>query len=90
MCTCSDRLRRLQITVAKLIQELPERKRNGARVASSTATSLLFDKFKSASQATGLLNSIEFLPRMDAELKEQPKEVIRKLEELRNHRKHWL
>jgi hypothetical protein len=90
MCTCSDRLPRLQITVAKLIQELPERKRNGARVASSTATSLLFDKFKSASQATGLLNSIEFLPRMDAELKEQPKEVIRKLEELRKHRKHRL
>lgn len=79
-------LDRLQITLAKLIQELPQRKRNGSRIAGSTVSSLAFDKTKSASQAVGLLNSIEFLPEMEAEIKANPDGVISKVEALRKYR----
>ncbi len=68
------------------MQELPQKKRNGSRIAGSTVSSLAFDKTKSASQAIGLLNSMEFLPEMEAEIKEHPEAVVKKLETLRKHR----
>ena len=74
---------RIAIVVAKLVQDLPRRKRSGNAIASTTASSMGFDQSKSTSTATGLFNNLTFLPSVAEERKSNPESVIAKLQKLR-------
>ena len=76
-------MRRLEVTVAKLVQELPQRKRDGDTVARAVSDALLFEESKSTAASNGLLRQLEFLPELAAKLKEDPEGVVKDLEEFR-------
>ena len=78
---------RLAVSIAKLVQDLPERKRNGQAVAWETAKNLAFDAAKSTSNATSLHNDLIFLLKIAAEIRNQPDLTIAKLRKLREMRK---
>lgn len=76
--------RRLEVTTAKLVQELPQRKRDGDTVSRAISDSLIFDESKSTAASVGLLRSLEFLPEIAKKLKEGGEDEVRKdLEEFR-------
>jgi Zn-dependent M16 (insulinase) family peptidase len=74
---------RLEVIVAKMLQELPYEKRDGARVADAYLYSLAYDNAKSTSESCSLLNMLEFIPATAQALEENPDEVIKKLEGVR-------
>jgi Zn-dependent M16 (insulinase) family peptidase len=74
---------RLEVIVAKMLQELPYEKRDGARVADAYLYSLAYDPAKSTSESCSLLNMLEFIPATAQALKEDPETVIKHLEEVR-------
>jgi len=77
---------RLQVTVAKIQQSLPEMKRDGSTVLSSVWTDLLFNN-ASTSKAGGLIPQIDFVPKLAQELQESPEKVFADFEEIRKHSK---
>lgn len=72
--------------VAKQLQELPALKREGDDVARAWINKITYDLDKSASEAAGLLHSLEFIPKIAALLESEPDTVIKKLEEARAYR----
>lgn len=76
---------RLSVSIAKLLQDLPRRKRSAASAGSSTIFDMLFDKSKSPSIANGLLATLSSLPRIADELKNDPEVVIKRLKTLREY-----
>ncbi|GFZ50626.1 hypothetical protein JCM24511_08384 [Saitozyma sp. JCM 24511] len=72
---------RLQVIVAKQLQELPFEKRDGNKVASAWADRLGYDASKSTSEACSLLNLLEFVPVTAKALEHSPGEVIKMLEQ---------
>ncbi|CED82231.1 cytoplasm protein [Phaffia rhodozyma] len=74
---------RLEVTIAKLVQELPQQKRDGSSVARSVSERMIMDEGKSTSVANGLLRQLEFLPEVATRLKDDPESVIRDLEKFR-------
>ncbi|PSS37563.1 hypothetical protein PHLCEN_2v579 [Hermanssonia centrifuga] len=75
---------RLQVTIAKLQQSLPEMKRDGNTVMSSVAANLLYDE-SSTSRAGAVLTQMEFIPEISKRLQESPEAVIAEFEEIRKH-----
>jgi hypothetical protein len=71
------------VNVAKMLQELPYEKRDGSRVADAYLHDLAYDKAKSTSEATAMLNMLEFVPAVARALKDDPEKVISRLEEVR-------
>jgi hypothetical protein len=69
--------------VAKLLQELPQQKRDGNTIARTWANELAFDREKSTSQACALLGMLEFIPALSARLKTDPEGVIADMEDAR-------
>ena len=78
---------RLAVTVAKIQQSLPELKRDGNTVLSALWTELVHND-KSTSRASGVLSQIEFIPQLSKRLQENPDEVIKEMELVRNHSMH--
>lgn len=78
---------RLQVTVAKIQQSLPEMKRDGNTVLVSTWHDLIYDE-SSTERANGVLRQIQFIPTLAKLLQESPDEVIADLEEIRKYSKH--
>jgi Zn-dependent M16 (insulinase) family peptidase len=78
---------RLSVLVAKQLQELPYEKRNGNGIARAWANRLAFDKEKSTSESCGLLNLLEWLPGIAAELESESgrEGVVKGLEEARSY-----
>lgn len=76
-------LRSLEVSVAKLRQELPQRKRDGDTVSQSISRSLIFDEELSTGTSNGLLRQITFLPELARRIKEEPESVVKDLEEFR-------
>lgn len=76
---------RLEVIIAKELQNLPIRKRSGVAVAHAVLDNMAFDSETSPSQHSGLLELLEFLPKVSEELKETPEKVIQALEDLRRH-----
>jgi len=70
---------------AKLLQDLPRRKRSANSAGSSTIFDMLFDKAKSPSIANGLLGTLNSLPTIAEELAQNPEQVIKKLKTLREY-----
>jgi Zn-dependent M16 (insulinase) family peptidase len=78
-----DSTLRLQVTVAKVQQSLPEMKRDGNTVLGSLWADLLFG-LNSTSRLSGVLPQTEFIPQLMTELQENPEKVINDFEEIRN------
>jgi len=76
---------RLLVVSAKLLQDLPRRKRSANGAGSSTIFDMLFDKTKSPSIANGLLGTLNSLPSIAEELAQHPEQVIKKLKTLREY-----
>jgi hypothetical protein len=74
---------RLEVSVAKLRQELPQRKRDGDGVSQAMSRALIFDEAKSTAVSNGLLRQIEFLPELARRIKDDPASVVRDLEAFR-------
>ncbi|KAF9044800.1 hypothetical protein BDZ89DRAFT_1191615 [Hymenopellis radicata] len=73
---------RLQVTVAKIQQSLPEMKRNGNTVLGSLWGEVMYDK-SSTSLASGVLAQAEFIPKLVKQLQEDSEGVIADLETIR-------
>ncbi|KAG9126853.1 hypothetical protein FRC07_001710 [Ceratobasidium sp. 392] len=76
---------RLEVNVAKLLQSLPEQKRDGNTVMQSVSNSLLFETSKSVSNAGGIITQMDFIPELAKRLQESPEEVIKDMKEFRKH-----
>nr|GAT54909.1 predicted protein [Mycena chlorophos] len=75
---------RLQVTIAKIQQSLPEQKRDGSTVMGSLWSNLLFDE-SSTSRAGAILPQLDFIPQVAKQLQEKPDEVVANLLEMRRH-----
>jgi len=75
---------RLQVTIAKIQQSLPEMKRDGNTVLGSLWADLLYDE-SSTSRAGGVLPQVDFLPKLSKQLQATPDEVIKDFEEIRKY-----
>ncbi|KAG8786710.1 hypothetical protein FRC15_010850 [Serendipita sp. 397] len=73
---------RLEVTLAKVQQSLPELKRDGNTVSKSVFNELMFDK-SLTSISGGLLALMDWVPRVAAEVKEKPEFVIEQLKKVR-------
>ena len=73
---------RLQITLAKLQQSLPEMKRSGKTVLSAIASEQLYDETSTARAGT-VLKQAEFIPGLIQQLQDEPKKVIEEFELIR-------
>ncbi|KAF7347762.1 hypothetical protein MVEN_01533700 [Mycena venus] len=75
---------RLQVTIAKIQQSLPEMKRDGNTVLGSLWADLLYNE-ASTSRAGGILPQNEFIPNLAKQLAESPEQVIADLQEIRRY-----
>lgn len=75
---------RLQVVIAKIQQSLPEMKRDGNTVLGSVWADLLYDE-SSTSRAGGLIDQVDFIPKLAKQLQEKPEEVIADFEEIRKY-----
>lgn len=75
---------RLQVSVAKIRQSLPELKRDGNTVLGSVSAAMLYDE-NSTSRAGGVLTQMEFIPSLSEELESQPSKVLEAFEQIRSH-----
>ena len=79
-----SRICRLQVTVAKTLQSLPELKRDGNTVLGSVCSDLLYDS-SSTSRYSGVLPQAEFIPKLAEQLHEKPEEAIAAFVKIRQH-----
>jgi len=75
---------RLQVSVAKIQQSLPELKRDGNNVLSSVWANLLYAD-NSTSRAGGVLPQTEFIPQLIQDLQTCPDKVIADFNELKKY-----
>ncbi|KAF7320399.1 hypothetical protein MKEN_00824700 [Mycena kentingensis (nom. inval.)] len=75
---------RLQVTISKIQQSLPEIKRDGNAVLGSLWSNLLFSE-SSACRASGLLPQIDFIPQVSKQIQEDPEQVFADLAEIRRY-----
>ncbi|KAJ3514376.1 hypothetical protein NLJ89_g2417 [Agrocybe chaxingu] len=75
---------RLQVSLAKIQQSLPEMKRDGNNVLGSLWAELMYAE-NSTSRNGGVLPQAEFIPKLVKSLQESPVDVIADFEEIRKH-----
>lgn len=76
---------RLQISVAKIQQSMPEQKRDGDTILGSVTAELLFDE-TSVSRMTMTLPQSDFIPKLAEQLQQSPDEAVKDFEEIRRNR----
>lgn len=74
---------RLEVTLAKLQQSLPEMKRNGSSVSRSVFNDLVYDKTLTSVHA-GITPLMEWVPAISKLVQEDTESVVKKLEEVRS------
>ncbi|KAG8907247.1 hypothetical protein FRC01_007752 [Tulasnella sp. 417] len=74
---------RLEVTIAKVQQSLPELKRDGNTVLYAVSGDLLFDE-TSASKASDLLAQLDHIPKLAQRLKDDPEAVIADFKQIRD------
>ncbi|CAO1622067.1 unnamed protein product [Parajaminaea phylloscopi] len=74
---------RLKVSTAKMVQSLPELKRDGRSLSWSLLRSLTHDEQKSSSLATSILTLVTKLPELSERLAQEPEKVVQDLEEIR-------
>ncbi|KAI0330572.1 hypothetical protein GY45DRAFT_1323517 [Cubamyces sp. BRFM 1775] len=75
---------RLQVTIAKIQQSLPEMKRDGDTVLGSVSAELLYDE-SSTSRMGSVVPQVEFIPKISQQLQDAPAAVIKDFEEIRGY-----
>jgi Zn-dependent M16 (insulinase) family peptidase len=73
---------RLQVTLAKIQQSLPEMKRDGNTVLGSVWSELVYNE-SSTSRSGGIITQMDFIPKLVQELQDSPDTVISDFEEIR-------
>lgn len=73
----------LNIGISQELQDLPSEKMSGHTIASAGLTAMLFSE-NSITQAFNLLLCAKNLPKLAKSLRSNPKDIIRKLEQLRD------
>ncbi|CAE6470602.1 unnamed protein product [Rhizoctonia solani] len=76
---------RLEVNVAKILQSLPEQKRDGNTIMMAISNSLTFKTNKSVSNSGGITTQMEFIPELAKKLQENPEEVIGHMKKFREH-----
>ncbi|CAE7154201.1 unnamed protein product [Rhizoctonia solani] len=76
---------RLEVNVAKILQSLPEQKRDGNTIMTAISNSLTFKTHKSVSNSGGITTQMEFIPELAKKLQETPEEVIEHMRKFREH-----
>ncbi|KAH9818516.1 zinc metalloprotease [Melampsora americana] len=76
---------RLQITVAKGLQNIPSMKRDGEIVAGALYEELLYSHELALSLSTNLFKKDEWVPEIMEQLKSHPQTVIEHMNQLREH-----
>lgn len=74
---------RLEVTIAKVQQSLPELKRDGNTVLYAVSGDLLFDE-TSASKASEILAQMDHIPKLAQQLKDDPEAVISDFKQIRD------
>lgn len=72
---------RLGVTIAKMQQSLPQYKRDGNGVAEAVSSDLTYDASCTARCGT-VTGMMEWVPRISKELKENPKEIVRRMKKV--------
>ncbi|EJD03900.1 uncharacterized protein FOMMEDRAFT_19228 [Fomitiporia mediterranea MF3/22] len=75
---------RLQVTCAKILQSLPELKRDGNTVLSAYSSELLYDE-SSTPRTNAVLEQMRAVPGLAKMLQENPEDVRKYFEEMRKH-----
>jgi len=76
---------RLQVTLAKMQQSLPEMKRDGSIVAGSLWSEMLYGE-NSTTRAAAILSQSEFIPKLIKQLQDTPDKVVADFNEIREYR----
>ncbi len=74
---------RLKVSISKIIQSLPEQKRNGRAIASALSRSLTLDGEKSTNLASSILNLVQTMPALQEALNTDPDKVVADFERIR-------
>ncbi|KAJ7225434.1 Metalloenzyme, LuxS/M16 peptidase-like protein [Mycena pura] len=75
---------RLQVTVAKIQQSLPEMKRDGSTILGSLWGDMVYNE-ASTSRAGGVLAQVDYMPKLAKQLLDSSEEVIADLLEIRRY-----
>lgn len=75
---------RIQVVLAKILQSLPELKRDGSNVLSSLWSDLIYAQ-NSTSRFGGVLPQADFIPKLIQNLQESPEEVLADFESIRKY-----
>lgn len=75
---------RLKVSISKIIQSLPEQKRNGRAIASALSRSLTHDGDKSTNLANSILNLVQTMPALQETLNTDPQKVVDDFERIRS------
>ena len=75
---------RLKVSISKIIQSLPEQKRNGRAIASALSRSLTHDGDKSTNLANSILNLVKTMPELQETLNSNPQKVVDDFERIRS------
>ncbi|GAC99682.1 hypothetical protein PHSY_007285 [Pseudozyma hubeiensis SY62] len=75
---------RLKVSISKIIQSLPEQKRNGRAIASALSRSLTHDGDKSTNLANSILNLVKTMPELQDKLNSDPEKVVADFERIRS------
>ncbi|KAJ1023179.1 hypothetical protein NDA16_003332 [Ustilago loliicola] len=74
---------RLKVSISKIIQSLPEQKRNGRAIASALSRSLTHDGDKSTNLANSILQLVQTMPALQEKLNFDPQQVVDDFERIR-------
>ncbi|PWY97140.1 hypothetical protein BCV70DRAFT_219707 [Testicularia cyperi] len=75
---------RLKVSISKIIQSLPEQKRNGRLIAAALNRSITHDADKSANLANSILNLVKSMPALQQTLTQDPDKVVADFEKIRS------
>lgn len=77
-------IERLKVATAKMVQSLPEMKRDGRSLSWSLLRSMTHDHDHSTSVATSILSLVPKLPELNERLATEPDSVVKDLEDIRH------
>lgn len=75
---------RLKVSISKIIQSLPEQKRNGHTIASALSRSLTHDAEKSTNLANSILKLVKTMPELQERLNTEACKVVQDFERIRS------
>jgi hypothetical protein len=78
------RLRRISAVISKLVQSLPDTKRDATEMTASLMNALVQDEAHSTAAATGIWHRLSFIPQLKDEMADDPQSVLDKLSAIRD------